>query len=443
MRVSPGSPRGVLIISYYFPPSGGPGVQRVLKFVRYLPEFGYRPVVLTVPEDAAFPVLDPSLLAEVPAETRVYRSPIREFYDWYRRASGRPARDAPVNLTTSAERPLGHRARWLNALRAAVFIPDGRAGWLPGGVREGLRACRDEKIELIFASGPPFTAHWIGRRLAEKTGLPLVLDFRDPWTRAPFYPARPTWARRLDERLERSCVLRARAVITVGQEIRRDLLERIPGAREDAIHVIPNGFDPADFAGKRGDRPFLWTLAHTGTLPNRRFPMGLLHALRALLENDPDLSTRMQMRLAGHVPPDLEALFGAPPLDRIIRLEGYKPHQESVQLLLDSHLLLLLIEEGPGARGILTGKLFEYLGSRTPILALAPEGEAADLIRRTGAGRVVDGNDAGAVEAALREALRAHEDGRPAFGTPDQAAIQEYSRPRLTERLAGIMNGIR
>ncbi len=425
----------VLIVSYYFPPSGGPGVQRVLKFVRYLPRHGYRPLVLTVPEDASFPVRDPSLAAEIPPEAEVFRSPIREYYGVYRKATGA---QGAVNLGTAARPAASGRERVLQALRAAFFIPDGRMGWVSGGTREGLRICREHGAAAVFASGPPFTAHWIGRRIAETAGLPLVLDFRDPWIGAPFHPRRPFWARVLDERLERSCLRRAAAVITVNRDIRDDLLARNPWLAPERVTIIPNGFDPADFEGRVRGGSGDWTLAHAGTLPTSGLPRTLVQGLASLIEREPALAGRMRLRLAGVSGP------GRIPfpreLDNVVRFEGYLPHRDSVQLLLDSDLLLLFVEDSPRARGILTGKLFEYLGSGRPVLAFAPEGEAAELIRRTGAGRVVASEDAEAVRAALEEALAAWRAGRRAFGEPDARAIAEYTRPAQAARLAAIID---
>jgi glycosyltransferase involved in cell wall biosynthesis len=432
--------RTVLVVSYYFPPSGGPGVQRVLKFVRYLPAFGYRPVVLTVPETAAFPLLDPSLAAEIPPEAKVVRSPIREFYGLYRAAAGVASSGGTENLVTTARPGEGFRGRVMHGLRAALFIPDGRVGWLPGGTRAGLRAIRAEGVEVILASGPPFTAHWIARRLADRTGLPLVLDFRDPWTRAPFYPRRPGLSRALDERLEHSCLRRADAVLTVNRDIRNDLLARHKGLDAARFHLVPNGYDPADFRGRSWDPQPDWTLTHTGTLPGDRFPAGFTGALRRLLVEDPEAAARLRIRMIGRRNPELERRLSEPPLDSLVRFEGYLPHAESVATLLESRLLLLFIEEGPRAAGILTGKLFEYLGSGAPVLALTPEGEAADLVRRTGAGCVVRGDDEEAVLAALREAVAAFRVGQRAFGEPRREMVEEYARPVLTARLAAILD---
>ena len=435
-------PRTILVVSYYYPPSGGPGVQRVLKFTRYLPAHGYHPVILTVPEDAAFPMRDPTLAAEIPPEARVVRSPIREYYHLFRSSKGTEPDSGAGYLVTTAHHALGWRERAIQWIRATAFIPDGRMGWLAGGTRAGIQAARKEKAQLVFASGPPFTAHWIARRIASALELPLVLDFRDPWTRAPFYPRRPAPSRMLDERLERSCLERADAIVTVNQGIREDFLARYPSLGPSRFHVISNGFDPADFTGDPPPAPDVWILTHTGTLPSARFPRGFIGALRRLVAEEPGLTGRLRVRFLGRMEPELLAALTAPPLDSIVRFEGYRPHAESIRALRESRLLLLFIEDGPQARGILTGKLFEYLGSGAPILALAPEGEAAELIRRTRCGRVVPGDDVNAVHAALRSALDAFRAGDRPFGQPDLTAVAAYTRPALTERLAALFDAL-
>ena len=347
--------RNVLIVSYYFPPSGGPGVQRVLKFLRYLPEFGYRGIVLTVPESAAFPARDPSLLDEVPAECLVFRAPLLEFYGLYKLLMRSRDSDVPVNLVVSSPRGGTRKERLLRRLRGAIFVPDGRVGWLPAGTRIGRKICRTEAVDLIFASGPPFTAHWIARRISEASGLPLVLDFRDPWTRSPFYPSRPGFARRLDERLERNCLLRSSRVVTVNQDIRSDFLARVPELQASRIEVIENGFDPQDFAGKERNPARVWTLAHTGTVPPEPFLASFLPALESLAREEPNLVCEMRIRMAGIVDPSIEEALRRHPLGPAVRLEGYLSHRDSVQALLDSHLLLVFMEDEPRAKGIEKG----------------------------------------------------------------------------------------
>lgn len=437
--VKPGT-RSALLVSYYYPPSGGPGVQRVLKFSRYLPAFGYRPLILTVPEDAEFPVLDPSLAAEVPEQAVVARAPIIEFYSAYRRLTGKRGRSTTLDIDTVSQHRVGWRERTARLVRGALFIPDGRVGWLPGATAAGRELIQRHQPRVIFASGPPFTTHWIGRRLAEWSNLPLVVDYRDPWTRAPYYPERPGWARRVDERLEHSCLRAAAAVVTVNHTIRDHLLERYRDLDPAKFHQIANGFDPADFASLESRPARKWTLVHTGSLHGARIPHTLLEVLSAWLREDPGLADEMELRFVGRLDQGMIDALSIPPLDRIVRLDGYRPHGESVQALLDSHLLLLLIVDDPQSRGMLTGKLFEYLGSGRPILALAPEGEAAELLRRTGAGRVVLPRDAEGIRAALGEALAAHRRGEAAFGRPRAAEVAAYSRVELTGALARLFD---
>jgi glycosyltransferase involved in cell wall biosynthesis len=431
--------KNVLIVSYYFPPSGGPGVQRALKFARYLPENGYRPLILTVPETAAFPVRDESLLAECPPPDQVFRSPITEFYGVYRRLSGR-RQGVALDIQTANQEDPGWRDRWLRRLRGALFIPDGRMGWVLPGTRTGVQICREHGVAAVLATGPPFSAHWIAARVGARTGLPFVLDFRDPWVGGPRYIPRPRLVERLDARLEHRCVSRAARVTTAFPSIRHDLLRRHPGLDPGKFTVITNGYDAADFEGIPADPPREWTLTHTGTLFVHHIPTTLFEVLRAWLAEDPERSRILRVRFVGRVDPAVESLIKTPPLDRIAGIEGYVPHRRSVEMIVNSHLLLLLVVGDPMAGGVIPGKVFEYIGSGTPILALAPEGEAADLIRRTRAGRVVAPGDAAGIRRALDEAFLAYREGRRPFGEPDPEAVRGLTRQALTARLAGVLD---
>ncbi len=246
-----GSMRSVLLVTYYFPPSGGPGVQRMLKFTKYLPDFGWRPVVLTVREDAEYPVRDASLWADVPEATRVVRTGITEFYRLYR-GLAKPAE--PLDISTRA-RSRGILARTLRQIRAGLFIPDGRAGWIPHALVPGRRLAREEGVRAILSSGPPFTALLIGGALGRMTRLPWIADFRDPWTRAPFYPERPGIARRIDERCERWVVRNAARTLAVNREILADFLDRYEGLDASRFITLSNGFDEEDFEGIEREEP--------------------------------------------------------------------------------------------------------------------------------------------------------------------------------------------
>lgn len=435
----PSKRRTVLMVAYYFPPAGGPGVQRVLKFAKYLPEFGWMPAVLTVREDAEYPVRDPSLIADVPEGVRIERTPITEFYRFYRGAT-RTA--TPLDGTPRSPHE-GLAARLLRAVRAGVFIPDGRVGWIPHAIRPGLRLARATGASAILSSGPPFTTNLIGGLIHRRSGLPWVQDFRDPWTRAPFYPKRPAPARLLDERLERWTIRHAARTLAVNRSMVEDFRTRYPEISPERLVTLPNGFDEADFEGIERIEPRKLTFVHTGTMYLARDPRGLREAMSALCAEEEGFSDGVELILAGRVDAELVDLFRAPPLDRVVRFEGYVEHGESLRLLRSAHYCLLFVGEEPQVRGMLTGKLFEYLGSGTPILAIAPgDGEAAAVIRECRAGEIIEPADFAGAKGWIRHAWRRHRSGEQSGAPPDVARISEFGRRRLTGRLAAILDEV-
>lgn len=431
--------RTVLLVTYYFPPAGGPGVQRMLKFVKYLPDFGWRPVVLTVREDAAYPVRDPSLARDLPEGLEVVRTGITEFYGAYKKVSGR---EAPLDGTRVGPRG-GISARLALWIRATLFVPDGRIGWLPHAVAPGARLARSCGASAIVSSGPPFTTNLIGMRISAKTGIPCIQDFRDPWTRAPFYPHRPGAVRRFDEKLERSVVRRAARTVAVNRRMLDDFIARYPGIDPDRLVTIPNGFDEADFEGIERRSPEKLTFVHAGTIHAARDPVILREALRDLAENEPGFADGVEILLAGRVEPAVLEAFSASPLTRFVRPLGYLPHEESLRLLRSAHYCLLFVGDEPEVKGMVTGKVYEYLGSRTPIVAIGPtDGEAAELIRRCRAGVIFGTQEAAELREWIRSEWRRHREGSRQTAVPDESEIAAYGRRRLTERLASLLDEI-
>jgi glycosyltransferase involved in cell wall biosynthesis len=417
-------------------------VQRGLKFTRYLPAHGWRPLVLTVPENAAFPARDESLLGEVPPEAVVHRSPIREFYTIYGRITGRPAR-GPIDIETVQREGESRREKFVRAVRASVFIPDGRVGWMLGGMQVGRRIGEREQPRAIFATGPPFTAHWLGARLSRELEIPLVLDFRDPWTRANFYPRRPAWARRIDQRLERDCLLQATRIVTVNEQIRDELRGSVPELPPERFVVIPNGFDPADFAGVERRPSPRWTIAHVGSIFASRVPYTFLSVFEAWLEREPALLDEVRLRLVGRVCPEMVQRVSEGVLSRVVTDDGYLSHRESVQAMVDADVLLLLTNEEMHDPGMITGKLFEYLGAGRPILALASPGEASRILEETKAGHAVAPKDAAGIRALLeglhREWKRCNA-AELALSARDSAAVARYSRSAQAKQLAETLD---
>lgn len=431
----------VLIISYYFPPSGGPGVQRVLKFVKYLREFGWEPVVLTV-SDADYPVRDDSLFAEIPAGVRVYRSRILEPYRLYRMLTGRK-RDESVDIATVGmneheRKKISERlSEWL---RACFFVPDARVLWLPFAIRLGRKIIREEKIDILLSSAPPYTTHLIGLKLHRCSGLPWVADFRDSWigwVSAPQW--RPGASRAIEKKMERAVLAEADRVLTVSNGVKEDLLSRQPELDDARWRLLLNGFDAADFADvKLKTKPDKLTITYLGSLYGSRNPDSLLQAVELLQEAGDASVNKITFRFVGRISAPIIERIKSSPAAAMFELVPYVPHEESVSYLLASDVLLLIIDDTPASRGILTGKLFEYIGAGKPILALAPDGEAASLILQHKLGWVAPPNDVQKIKQTL---LTITEAGTDSGGNQlNEAMRKQFERKEQTRQLAAIMD---
>ena len=430
----------VLIITYYFPPSGGAGVQRILKFVKYLPEFGWEPVVLTVKEDADFPARDPSLSTEIPPGIQVYRTPIFEPYNFYRKFTGQK-KESPTDIANLTQEKKGSLAdRLSDGIRATFFIPDARCFWKQFAVKKGLQIIREQTMDLLFSSAPPYTCHLIANALKKKTGLPWIADFRDSWVGWLSTPSRWFLPRMMDGYFERSVLEKSDRIVTVTQGVKEDLLSRNPQINSKKWRLITNGFDSEDFKSfPKHLKDDVFTLTYTGSLYGNRNPRILIEALGALLEERAEIRKTVRLQFVGRVEDRLKKDFSH--LGDVIEVIPYVPHTESIRYLLNASALLLVIDDAPQNRGILTGKLFEYIGARKPILALAPEGEAADLIRQLNVGRVVSPTDTMKVKDNLLDYYTQWKEGKLAI-RPSRKAIQRLDRRVLTENLAAVFDDV-
>lgn len=431
----------VLLITYYFPPSGGPGVQRVLKFAKYLPTAGWQPTVLTV-ADGAFPERDAALHKDVADDLVVHRTASWDPFQWYARLVGRtPGQGAPLG-SVQAEAPTWKEqlAAWV---RANVFLPDARVGWVPFAVAEGRRLLASRGFDAILTSGPPHSTHLTGWLLHRWTGVPWLADFRDPWTDINYYHELPhtALALRLDAALERGVLRRASAVTTVSTSWRRLLAAKVPD-RASRVHVVQNGFDAADFEATVQVEPASdrFTVTYVGSLYASRNPVALWQALHRLREVG--ALDRFRLRLVGKVDPGVRASLEAAGLGDVVEELGYRPHDEAVRLMRRSHLLLLVVEAFPHNEGMITGKLYEYLASGRPVLGIGPVlGDAAALLRASAGGVMVGYGDADRIAACVRDHYAAWRDGQPRVGAAPDVLVR-YTRRRQAERLAAVLNQV-
>jgi len=428
--------RRVLLVAYYFPPAGGPAVQRILQFVEYLSEYGWAPTVLTV-RQGAYPNRDPSLLEVVPPPVEVHRTASLDPLALYARLT---ASSGDKESSTLPAGSLGGDPSWIESfarwIRANVFIPDARIGWWPFAVTTGKRLLRDQAFDMILSSGAPHSVHLIGRSLHRATEVPWVADLHDPWTDISYYDEFPhtDWARRLDARLERSVLAGASAVTTVSPswaELFRD-------KAANRYAVVENGFDAAAFADIHEplDDPFV--LAHIGKLYASRNPTALWEALSALRAED--AIPHLRVRLIGTVDPVVRRSIVQHGLEPIVSIEPFVPHDEAIRQMARSTLLLLTIEPFAQARGMITSKLYEYLASGRPVLGIGPpDGDANAVLRDAEAGRVVSWSD----DRAAADVVRGHYDAWAAGSPRDGAsfdAIQHHNRQHQAERMAQLFD---
>lgn len=428
----------VLVIAYHFPPGGGPGVQRVLKHVTYLREAGWRPIVLTV-ENGDFPALDVSLLEKVPADVRVVRVPILEPYSIYRRFMGGSGA-IDVNVNKSKQQRRGWKERLAEFIRATFFIPDARVGWLLTAVKAGRRIIREEHVDAIYTSSPPYTCALVGRALKRQTGLPWVAGFRDPWTGFLTTPDRWFLPASIDKHLERSVFTEADAVESAWEGITADALAKYSFLDPKKFFHVPNGFDSADFPNVTYERNERFTVTYTGSMYGRRTPAAFLAALEVLRNRDEVRPEDVLLRFVGRFGAEVEEMLEKSPFAPSVERISYVPHEESIAYLMRSDISLLIVDEAKESAEIVPGKVYEYLGVGRPILALAPRGSAIeDLITETGAGACAPQSDISAIADIIGMFVARWKRGEP-IATMNPSAVARYERRQSALALARILN---
>lgn len=429
----------VLIVTYYFPPSGGPGVQRVLKFTRYLLDFGWRPVILTV-KDADYPARDESLLKDIPSEAIVYRTAIREPYDLYRKFTGKK-KGTPVDVNT-IPKPGERRSfqEWLaELLRATLFIPDARIGWLKPAVAQGLEAIREHDIQAIYSSSPPYTCSLIARRLKRETGLPWVAGFRDPWTGFLSTPKRWFLPAAIDRHMERSVFAECDRMDVAWEGILKDFHTKYPDIPTDKVHHLPNGFDSKDFPTVEVMDREHFTITYTGSMYGKRNPEVFLTAVAQLVEAEQVAVGDLRLQFIGRFGAEVRAMFEHPLLRDSIVLREYMPHADSVRHLFQSDALLMVVDDFQGNEEIVPGKVYEYMGSGKPIITLAPEGAVTRVIEETRSGRCARSQDVAGIADIVLDYYRQWKEGRLGL-EQRRELVTPFERREVTRRLAALLD---
>jgi hypothetical protein len=429
----------VLLITYYFPPSGGPGVQRMLKFARYLESFDWEPVVLTV-RDGAYPARDPTLTDEIPATVGVHRTSSWDPYRWYARFMGKdPDEAVSVGFLDDDEPGIKERlARWV---RANIFLPDARVGWVPFAVRRGQKLLSDQSIDTIVTSGPPHSTHLIGRMLHRWSGVSWAADFRDPWTDIDYYSELPMtrWARFIDRVLERTVLDDADRIISVSRDWCRLLGEKTT----TPTVLIRNGFDPEDFESIRPAASDGFVISHVGNLLPARNPEELWRVLGRLYRSG-EIS-ELRIRFVGNVDGSVRRSVKNAGLRPVTEYVPYVPHEKALAYMVGSTLLLLTINRSGGSEfeGHIPGKLYEYLGSGRPVLGIGAErAEVARILEETNGGKMVDFGDAAAIEELVGDYYADWSQGK-SLQRSSGSALEPFTRQHQTEQLAALLTELK
>jgi glycosyltransferase involved in cell wall biosynthesis len=424
----------VLIITYYWPPSGGSAVLRWLKFIKYLRDFGWEPVVYT-PENPEAQELDESLLKDIPENLTLIKTRIYEPYRLYKWITGIKRSDRlGVALMSDKKKPglTGKLSLWI---RSNLFIPDPRIFWIRPSINYLSNYLQQHPVDVIVSTGPPHSMHLIALGLKNRLGLKWVADFRDPWTNIDFYKdlKLTRLADYCHRKLENKVLRGADQIITVSPGMTREFFEM----EIQNVITINNGFDlePPEKVNVETGK---FVLLHLGSMPKARNPENLWKVLSELTTQDSRLASSLRIRLIGKADQAVRESVIHYALQKYVAFEDYIPHEQTLSILAGATLLLLCINNTPNSKGILTNKFFEYLSARRPILAVGPpEGDAAAILAETKAGHIFNYNDTEGLKSHLISLFELYLQHNLKI---EEADIERFSRRNLTQQLSEVLN---
>ncbi len=423
--------RKALIITYYWPPAGGPGVQRWLKFVKYLPEFNIEPVVY-IPENPSYPLIDESLLDEISNDVTIVKQSIKEPYKLANLLSKNKSNTISKGIIKEQKKQSLIEKFMLYA-RGNYFIPDARKAWVKPSVAFLSEYIAKENIEVIITTGPPHSLHLIGLQLKKRLGVKWLADFRDPWTSIGYHKQlKLTKASQQKHKALESQVLNTADQIIVTSFKTKEEFQLLT---KQPIEVITNGYDDESVEVAELDSKF--TLSHIGSLLSGRNPKVLWQVLKDLVNENDDFANSFQLNLVGIVSQELLQSIEFYKLSNNINNMGYLSHKESVVVQKKAQILLLIEIDSEETKGIIPGKLFEYMVSSRPIVALGPKGSDVEtIIVETNTGNYFYYHDYDTLKETILNHFRAYQSGTlKSYGI----GLQKYSRRNLTKILANLI----
>ena len=421
----------VLIITYYWPPAGGPGVQRWLKFVKYLPDFGIQPIVY-IPENPTYPIIDQNLVQEVSNETVVLRQSIFEPYQLASLFSKNKTKAISSGIIPNQKKQsvLDKVFLWI---RGNLFIPDARVFWVKPSVSFLEKYIVENNIDTIITSGPPHSLHLIGLQLKQKFKLKWIADFRDPWTTIGYHKSLrlSQYAAKKHKKLEHVVLNTADTIIVTSKTTKAEF----QAITAQPIEVITNGYDVEPVLNEALDTKF--SLAHIGSFLSERNPTLLWECLQELLHELPNFKTHFELKLIGAVSQEVLDAIKKYGLDLYLKNLGYVSHAEAIVHQKKSQVLLLIEIDSEDTKSIIPGKLFEYMVSNRPILAIGPKGsDFAEIITNTNTGVFFDYSEKLKLKSVILDFYNQFLEGKL---QSNGVGLQKFSRKNLTKELANLL----
>ncbi len=417
----------VLIITYYWPPSGGAGVQRFLKFAKYLPHFDVDPIILTC-SNPTYPIIDESLESEIPKNIRVFKSRTIEPFGIFGLITGKSKEQVANPSTVLNADKKSFFQKIGSFIRANLFIPDARIGWRYMSRRHALELIDEFKIETIITTGPPHSVHLLGKDLATKRPVKWIADFRDPWVEIHYNKALPRTrlANKIDASLEESVLQRAHQIVVTAN----GTASLLQSKTSRPVTIIPNGFDYDDFTEvKASTQNDVFTIRHVGSITETSVPANLLEAL-SLIKEAP-----YKLEFIGECHPQVKSLVQRFGLESKVSFHDYKPHSVATALMQTADLNLVVVHRSDESEGLVPGKLYDYLRSGKPILVISPKnGDASRIAKKSGLGFVFDHSAVNDLKTWIEDFIK-----NPSNPEPNTDFIQSFSRKSLTQRLAELL----
>ncbi len=427
----------VLIITYYWPPSGGSQVLRWLKFSKYLPGFGWEPIIYT-PENAEPQETDTSLIKEIPEKITVIKRPIWEPYRFYR-ILNKKNKDEKISTAFISEKKSNviiEKAS--NFIRSNFFIPDARKFWIKPSVRFLKKYIKNNTVDLIVSSGPPHSMHIIALLLKRNLNIPWIADFRDPWTNIDYYKnlLLTFWADKKHHRLEKEVLNTANCILAVGPTMNEEFTEA--GAKR--VKTLTNGFDDYDLPAEKSKHDRKFTITHVGSIPKSRNAETLWKALSDLIQTQKGFGDNLQINLIGKIDYSVTDSLNKYNLTNFTVQHKYIPHLQALGKMSASQVLLLLINNTQNAKGILTNKFFEYLSVKRPILAIGPtDGDIANILTSTRAGKISEFNDLDKIKEIILSYYHLYLMNKLAINSVN---IDKFSRFNITKELVNTFQEV-